>query len=58
MSATDAKPTHDVRVDALQRCGNRRVRVGQREEGLPAKPPKDMAGGCSTISTTSGIALK
>jgi hypothetical protein len=42
MSATDAKPTHDVRVDALQRGGNRRVRLGQREEGLPAKPPKDI----------------
>ena len=42
LSAADAEPAHDVRVDALQRGGDCRVRLSQREEGLPAKPPEDI----------------
>ena len=42
LSAADTEPAHDVGVDALQRGGDCRVRLSQREEGLPAKPPEDV----------------
>lgn len=51
LSAADADPAHDVGVDALQRGGDCRVRLSQREEGLPAKPPEDIGLG----KTHSGL---
>ena len=43
MPAADAEPAHDVGVDALHHGGDRGVRLGQREEGLPPKPSEDIA---------------
>ena len=56
LPAADAEPAHDVRVDALQRGGDRRVRLGQREEGLPAKPPEDVGLGKTHPASTSPFA--
>lgn len=53
LSAADADPARHVGVDALQRGGDCRVRLGQREEGLSAKLPEDIGLG----KTHSGFHL-
>jgi hypothetical protein len=36
----DTEAAHDMVVDAFERRGDRRVGLGQREEGLPPQPPE------------------
>ncbi|MER9426867.1 hypothetical protein NKI88_31390 [Mesorhizobium sp. M0317] len=40
LPATDAQPTHDVIIDALECLANGGIGLGQREEGLVAQPPR------------------
>lgn len=41
LPATDAQPTHDVIIDAIECLANGGIGLGQREEGLVAQPPQN-----------------
>ena len=57
MAAADAEAAHDMVVDAIERAGDRRVGLGQREEGLAPQPAEDAGLGEADAVLDLGLVL-
>ena len=57
MAAADAEAAHDMIVDAIEGAGDRRVGLGQREEGLVPQPPENAGLGEADAVLDLGLVL-